>query len=211
MKTAEIVTGDRFGRLTAEFIAGRRTGQGSVWQFRCDCGSVKNIAAVSVKRGLTKSCGCLRREIAGGKSTHGKSKTREYRIWSGIKLRCEDPRYSNWERYGGRGIKVCKRWLKFENFIADMGLSPIGTTLDRIDNNGNYEPKNCRWATRKQQALNRSSNRLIEYKGVTRALKEWSEIYDIAGPTLKRRIDKGWSINKAMETPVRAWSNHALS
>jgi hypothetical protein len=113
--------------------------------------------------------------------------------------RCTNKAAPNYRRYGGRGIAVCERWLLYENFIADMGLSPNGFTLDRMDNDGNYEPGNCRWADRRTQANNRSSNRLISHAGMTKTISEWARERGIKVSTLGMRINHyGWSISRAL-------------
>ncbi len=131
---------------------------------RCRCGTVKTVQLKSLSHGLSKSCGCLRTEKTSKRRgrahpnyQHGESKprTREYRIWKGMRERCLSKTSKDYVRYGGRGINVCARWKRFENFLKDMGRCPIGMSLDRKNNEKNYSPKNCRWATPKQQANNR--------------------------------------------------------
>lgn len=118
--------------------------------------------------------------------------------------RCNDPGHSNYKYYGGRGIKVCERWKKFENFYNDMGERPDGHTLERIDLNSDYCPENCRWITHKEQCNNRRSNRFIELDGERHTLQEWAIITGITRNTIEKRIDNyGWSIKKALTTPTR--------
>ena len=135
--------------------------------------------------------------------THGASGTPTHNVWLGMMQRCTRPGHIAWRNYGGRGIAVCARWMSFEGFLADMGERPNGRTLDRINNDGNYEPGNCRWASRSEQARNRADTRWLEFRGQRKSASTWSEESGIATTTIVRRIDLGWSVERAITTPVR--------
>lgn len=168
-------------RLTAIGFHEKR-GRNSYWLYRCVCGTEKVIAKYSVQSGDSKSCGCLRKELISAigrkRATHGESRnSNEYKIWQGMLRRCNNKNYRGYKDYGGRGIKVCERWRKFENFLADMGRRPANKTLDRTDNDGDYSPDNCRWATASEQNSNRRSNRYLLINGekmtVTEAVRRF--------------------------------------
>lgn len=126
--------------------------------------------------------------------------TLTYKSWAMMKTRCLNPNYSQYKDYGGRGITVCKEWMTYCNFLADMGERPAGYTLERIDNNGNYEPCNCMWATVKEQRNNSRQNRYIEYNGETHTVAQWSEITGINRNTIIKRLNMGWSSSKTFDT-----------
>lgn len=179
-------------------------------KYRCECGTVFECWCVSIKQGKTKSCGCWNRLTSSiqGKSTatHGGSKTRLYNIWSKLFDRCDDPKYPDFHLYGGRGITICQAWRKNFATFRDWALAngyAENLSIDRFPNqNGNYCPENCRWATAKQQALNMRSNRRITIEGEDLTLGEWSERSGIKRTTIWMRIKFGWGPKAAVFTPI---------
>ncbi|MCH8978296.1 MAG: hypothetical protein IH945_03520 [Armatimonadetes bacterium] len=131
-------------------------------------------------------------------------KTRVHRIWTGMKQRCLNPDFAAFSNYGGRGIKVCERWMRFENFFEDMGAPPTGDhSIERIDNDGDYEPGNCRWATRADQLRNTSRNRWLELHGKRRVITDWAAITGLSEHTIRSRLGLGWSVERTLTTPAR--------
>lgn len=194
----------KFGRLTV--IEEVEVAYRSKWLCQCDCGNQKIIREDALLSGATVSCGCYHKEIVSVKqTTHGESKTRLYHEWQQMKRRCNNPNYKFYPYYGGRGIIICDEWQSdFEAFRA-WSLShgyDDSLTLDRIDSNGNYEPANCRWATRKTQQNNTRRTRLFTINGKTKSIAEWCRIYNAPHERVRRRvINEGWEIEKALTTP----------
>lgn len=181
-KTLDLI-GQKFGHLTAQ--AAVRARRGRAWLCMCDCGSSVIVVTRDLRSGNTRSCGC--RE---GFRSHGHSNTRTHDIWVAMRGRCNNQRSASYRHYGGRGIQVCARWDSYENFLADMGVAPAGLSLEREDNDGNYEPGNCRWATRKEQMRNTRANRRITFRGETRLLVEWAEHFGIGRRVLRARLQR---------------------
>ena len=215
MVVALDITGQRFGRLVAinrVSTSGRR----SVWAFRCDCGTVKEIRLENVRGGITESCGCIRKEKTASRSaTHrhtvGRKSTATYRAYAHAKGRCTNPRDPKFANYGGRGVVMCERWLAgFENFLADMGEKPSGLTLDRIDVNGPYAPGNCRWATVRTQARNRTDNVWVEHGGAHIILKDYAALRGVRYKSLHRLVRyEGMSAEKAADRLSMRQTGHA--
>jgi len=201
--------GQTFGRWTVLRLA-PKDDEFVMWWCRCTCGEERAVRGSRLASGKSKSCGCLHTEIQRERltgntmrATHGSTKSREFRIWTDMLARCDNKNNPAYDRYGGRGIRVCDRWRKFENFVVDMGTADEGLTLDRINNDGPYSPENCRWTTRKAQANNRSSNRYITVDGQSKTITEWARDLGTSDATIRGRIKMGWSEDKAVTTPVR--------
>jgi hypothetical protein len=192
-----IASGDRFHLLT--YLSDAPSGRRRLALFRCDCGTEKVMMVDNVRSGKSKSCGCVGRQKTIERSTkHGHAKrgahSRAYGSWESMVHRCTISTRPDYHRYGGRGIKVCDRWMDFANFLADMGDPPPDMTLDRFpDVNGNYEPGNCRWATPKEQANNRRSNVYIEFNGKKQNIESWSIELGIPRKLIEGRIHAGVS------------------
>lgn len=198
------LTGQRFGALVAASVGEKlRPTSGAWWLCKCDCGVEKSIPSSDLVAGKIRSCGCLHGALKSASlKTHGLTKTRTHRIWQAMLTRCRNPKVPNFNHYGGRGITVCDRWLEFEHFYADMGECPEGFSIDRIDVNGNYDPNNCRWATRKEQANNTRSNVYIEFEGLRLTRTQWEEKLGLGRTTLRSRIRSGMTIPDALSKEV---------
>ena len=190
------MSGMRFGRLTVLDLDHIDYNGIYFWRCRCDCGNETVVRNTSLNNGMTTSCGCYRREMSSQRSMkHGLCDHPLYVVWENMRGRCEHEYDDAWDRYGGRGITVCKEWSKdfksFYDWSIQNGWEP-GLTLDREDNNDGYSPWNCRWVDRTIQANNRRSNRVIEYAGEARTIAEWADILDINYFTLRARINRGY-------------------
>lgn len=181
--------GKRFGNIT--ILAQQRVESGRrMALIICDCGIRTVVYPENIRNGLTKTCG----NHIGRRRTHGMYKSKEYPIWNQMIRRCTRPKHPEFSNYGARGIKVCERWMKFENFYADMGAKPTGRSLDRFpDNDGNYEPGNCRWATSIEQCNNMRKNVYIEFNGRRQTATEWARETGIKAGTLTYRFRRGYS------------------
>jgi hypothetical protein len=201
------LTQQRFGKLLVLTKAPNRRGR-THWHCQCDCGTTCIVSTDGIRTGKTRSCGCLRIELAAGKITHGHARrgkhTNSYRTWRSMFERCYDKKSKWYHRYGGRGIEIDPRWFEYEGFYADMGDCPEGMSLERVHNNRNYWVGNCVWATQKQQARNTSTSKLITWQGQTKPVAEWAELQNIPQNTLWQRLFRlKWSVDRAMTTPPR--------
>lgn len=194
--------GNTYGRLTV-ISQTASVNEKAAWLCACSCGNSKVVTGDGLRTGRVVSCGCYRSECYGKNSiTHGMARTPTYRSWQEMRTRCSDPTSVSFPNYGERGVKVCRRWKKFENFLADMGIRPVGTSLDRRNVNKGYSKSNCRWATRVEQNRNKRSNVMVRYNRTTKCLSAWCEELNIPYPrTYNRIVINGWSPKKAFETP----------
>lgn len=201
MNTKDDLRGLKFGRLTATRCVGIHPEKRLImWECICECGTLVTSAASYLVTGNTRSCGCLKMDILKARCLkHGSSRSCEYNIWNMMLQRCNNGKCKDFPAYGGRGIRVCDRWSKFENFLADMGRRPsTDHSIDRVENDGNYEPSNCKWATMKEQQTHKTTTRLITFNGVTQNLTWWANSTGININTIHRRIKTGWALKDAL-------------
>lgn len=206
------VTGQKFDKLTAVKVIGTLR-KAKLWLCLCDCGKETTAIVTQLRRGEKTSCGCKKKEPKGprpdvaqrnkNRAVHAMSGNYTYASWKAMKSRCYDKNDKDYPRWGGRGITVCEAWkTSFVEFYKDMGERPKGHTIDRIDNNGNYEPGNCRWAVQKTQSNNTRANYYVDYQGRTQTAKQWAEELGIVEyKTLLYRLRTGWDTHAAMTTP----------
>lgn len=190
------MAGQRFGALTAIEVVGRKSNGNLVWRLLCDCGTQCEIDGYDVRRGRRTSCqDCGAERLRLASVTHGMSNSCEFSTWTDIQTRCSNENAKSFADYGGRGIKVCSRWLEsFDNFFADMGPRPSANhSIERDDVNGDYEPGNCRWATAQEQARNKRNNRLVTIDGVTKIAADWADEAGILRSTFLLRLKAGVS------------------
>lgn len=195
------LTGMTFGQLTVISRRGANARGEILWNCLCAaCGRKNNVRANSLKNGSATSCGCGQLKAV---TTHGMTGTPTFRSWGSMKQRCLNPKAPDFYRYGARGIKISPEWVdSFENFLADMGKRPPGKSLDRIDVNGDYVLSNCRWATKRQQYLNKRNTRYVEYHGKQYVLYDLAEKFNVKPAVLISRLGSGWSVEKALSTPL---------
>lgn len=198
------ISGKKFGRLSVTRFHSMR-GRAPLFECLCDCWKVRICYGSHIRRGNTKSCGCLSRDnFIKARTIHGaaigNNFTPEYKTWRSMRNRCLHNSSPEFKNYGGRGIKICKRWDVFKNFLADMGLKPVGDySIERINTNGNYEPSNCRWATRIEQASNKSNNHFISFQGKTKTIAQWSRYLKFKPSKIQNRLRLGWGIGEILK------------
>lgn len=200
------LTGMRVGWLTVvERVENDKHGQAR-WLCQCACGKRTVVLGASLRRGVTRSCGCLNRELAKKRTeTHGSSGDRLYGIWKDMKKRCNNPNKHTYKYYGGRGIRICEEWdhsfAAFQEWALHSGYEQQ-LTIDRIDVNGNYCPENCRWTDWKTQCNNKRNSLYLTYKGEKKTIAEWENVTGLQAGTIYQRIKKlGWNVERALETP----------
>ena len=213
------ITGERYGKLIAIRYVGRSNSKQSLWLCKCDCGNETTVRLSNIRNGHTKSCGCGEKENRNqfrNKSVrkHQESYTRLYRIWIGIKNRCNNHNDDHWPIYGKRGISVCEEWNqqyeKFREWALANGYDD-SLTIDRIDTNGNYEPGNCRWVSNADQQRNKRNNRYYTYHGKTQLIPAWAEEFGVTDSTIRSRIRRGENPNDVFSMLERRQSHENLT
>ena len=205
------LTKQKFGRLTViKRIENDKHGK-SRWLCKCDCGNEIQVVGIDLKSGHTQSCGCLQKEALLKRTIkHNMSKSRIHRIWSRMKSRCYNEKVVEYKNYGGRGIIIYDEWknnfMSFYNWSINNGYSD-DLTIDRINNDGNYEPSNCRWISNEQQQKNKRNNHFLTYKETTMCMAEWEKIKGFKKGLIKSRLKLGWTIEQAIETPINSDKN----
>lgn len=208
MTKAIDLAGKKFGRLTVNSCAGSNRHNKVLWNCRCECGKETRVVGADMRAGKILSCGCLHREICSrvckrSMTKHGLSRSSEYFIWFGMHARCANPSHISYKSYGAKGVKVCDRWNDFMAFYSDMGRRPTPThSLERKDRDGPYEPGNVVWADKIEQANNRSTNRIVDYRGESMTV---AQAMRAAGAGVKKstvlhRLNHGWDAARAVET-----------
>ena len=198
-----------FHRWTVLAPAGLDKHRKQLWTCRCQCGVVREVLSNNLTRGVSKSCGCWNMEVL-----HSRPNTAllpEYKIWSSMRSRCNCETDTNFKNYGARGIKVCEQWDSFQKFYADMGPRPPGLSIERVDNNGDYTPKNCEWATKGAQARNKRNSRLYTLEGVTKTQTEWANLIGVTPANLAYRLKAGWTLKEACTIPNQGHTRVCLN
>ena len=201
------IRGRRYGRLVVLERAANDKHQKAMWLCQCDCGNQIIVRGGTLRSGQQKSCGCYNKELQAnfkGRYKHGGKDTRLYTIWKVMRQRCFNPHTTNYKNYGGRGITICEEWNDFSRFrewALNNGYAD-NLSIDRINVDGNYEPQNCRWSTVVEQARNKRNTMMIYYKGKPTSVRQVAEEVGIEYGTLRGRIIRGWSVDRAINTPT---------
>lgn len=209
MGSKNVIVGQRFGRLVVLCRSETVLKRSIMWLCQCDCGNESTVRGSSLLRGDTRSCGCLAKEMASRAHTvHGMRHDPLYTVWANMKNRCNNPKFQFYANYGGRGIRVCDEWQRsFEAFYFYAAQLPHfgedGYSLDRILNDGNYEPGNVRYATATEQGRNKGNNHMLTHDGKTRSVTEWEVELSLPKNVLSKRLRAGWSVERALTTPVQ--------
>lgn len=194
------MTGQTFGRLTVKAFRGTNKRRCALWECSCSCGHIVVVSSESLRKGNTKSCGCLHKDyVLRYMYKHGETgltKTPEYKAWSSIMERCTNPLHKSWVSYGGRGIRIAPAWrISYLDFLKAVGRRPgRGYSIERIDNDGDYTPENCRWATAKEQGNNRRTNRWLDFNGCRKTVAQWCEELGLVRSTVTSRLRAGWAV-----------------
>ena len=208
------ITGVKFGRLTAMYVSGKSKSRECIWHCLCDCGNEVDVRGSSLRDGKTKSCGCLVHDMHPKNSLkHGMSRERIYHIWKSMKQRCYYRKNIGYKNYGARGIRVCDEWkndfMAFYEWSINNGYNDK-LTIERIDVNGNYCPKNCKWITHLEQQSNKTNNKYIKYKGCIYTLSQLSRKFNINSETLRKRLKSGWNLEEALSINPKIGNNQTL-
>lgn len=207
MSKVNDLTGKKFGKLTVIKRCGSNKNGRALWLCKCDCGNTKIVCGNSLLTKITMSCGCYNKELVKKVNLkHNMSYTKLYKVWQGMKTRCYDKNFMYYYNYGGRGITICDEWKndfsKFYEWTINNGYEE-GLTIDRINVNGNYEPNNCRWITKREQNNNMNKTIFIEYNGKRQTISQWSKELNISRVALYERIKRGWNAKKTLTTPLK--------
>lgn len=213
MKKLDLLN-QRFGKLVVVAPSKPKNNE-TMWECKCDCGNITIVSTSNLRANRILSCGCLKlQRLLERSTTHNQRHTHLYEVWKSLRQRCNNPKHASYYNYGGRGIAVCDEWNKsfqaFYDWSYANGYSTenqkdekLKLTIDRINNDGNYEPSNCRWVDRKTQARNMRTTKFITFKGQTKSIPEWCELYGINRNSFDVRIKCGWSIEDALTKPIK--------
>ena len=213
----DICTGMRFGRLSIvkelDVVVYASGGRSRKFLCMCDCGRESVVSLCNLRNGTTRSCGCYLRDILSKRNrTHGMRHHTLYSVWTNMITRCCNTNAVNFRNYGGRGIGICVEWKKSFAHFSDWALShgwKEGLQIDRINNNGHYEPQNCRFVTNSVNGRNRRNNRLLTFDGVTLCAADWADRIGVEQHIIECRLRRGWSIERTLTQKVRKWPSHA--